>query len=279
MDADHQILDQALNFVRPVLYARVGNQTWKPGSELSSFMVVMPDGAPLVRVNDEVGFWSVPVAARSFEEGEELSPSDLITRPAVLPEANLPYIAGTRTDSGWKVAFNLDRPHPKRLEFLDLADEFAKAAEATLDQGLVRPFISSAFHAVEHLARAELLSYSLTTEEVIGARKHTQVASAFHLWAHLGNTDEAFAHLLNRLSEARRSATYLDTPLDWSEAEARAVLLSIQKFQRHVEKIARRGEKPDRINVVATRTIEAGTLVANTDAALRPLPRKRKASA
>ncbi len=279
MDAHQQLLDHALGFVRPVLYARVGNKTWTPESELSSFMVVMPDGAPVVRVNDEVGFWSAPVAGRSFKPGEELSPSDLITRPTDPPEADLPYIAGTCTDAGWKVEFNLDRPHPKRLEFLDLAGEFVNVAEAALDQGLVRPFISNAFHAVEHLARAELLSYSLTTDEVIGARKHTQVASAYQLWARLGNTDKVFARLLNRLSAARRSATYLDKPFDWSESEAKAALFDLRRFQRHVEKIAREGERPDKINVISTRAIEAGTLVARNDAVLRPPKKKRQAAA
>ncbi len=279
MDAHQQLLDHALGLVRPVLYARVGNKTWTPESELSSFRVVMPDGAPVVRVNDEAGFWSAPVAARSFKPGEELSPSDLITQPTVLPEADLPYIAGIRTGAGWKVDFNLDRPHPKRLEFLDLAGEFVDVAEAALDQGLIRPFISNAFHAVEHLARAELLSYSLTTDEVIGARKHTQVASAYQLWVRLGNTDKAFARLLKRLSTARRSATYLDKPFDWSESEARTALSDLRRFQRHVEKIARAGKKPDKIHVISTRAIEAGTLVAHNDAVLRPPKRKRGATA
>lgn len=279
VDARKQLLEHALSFVRPVLYARVGNQTWAPGGELLSFTVVLPDGAPIVRVNDEVEFWSVPIAARSFEPEEEIWPSDLITRPVAPSEGDLPYIAGVLTDSGWRVTFSLDRPHPQRLEYLDLAGEFVTAAESALNHGLIRPFVSNAFYAVEHLARAELLSYSLTADEVIGARKHTQIASVYHLWARLGNTDRAFAGLLDRLGSARRSATYLDSPLGWSQAEANETLSEVRQFRQHVEKIARKGERPSKIQVISTRAIEAGTLVAHGDATVRPARRRQRAVA
>jgi uncharacterized protein (UPF0332 family) len=274
MEAAQQLLDHALGFVQPVLWARVGNGTWRPDDTLSSFRVVMTDGAPLIQVNDEDRYWTVPVAARSFAEGEEIAPAELITYQAEAPDHELPYIAGTRTDGGWELSFDLDRPHPRRLEFLELAGEYVSAAESVLNIGLVRPFIGNAFHAAEHLARAELLCYPITTGETLAAHKHTHVASIYNLWARLGNTDAAFSDLLNKLSSVRPAANYLDKPLAWGEPEAREALLELVRFQRHVEKIAREGERPEIINVISTRDIEAGTLVRDEDAAFRPTKKK-----
>jgi hypothetical protein len=62
--------------------------------------------------------------------------------------------------SHYPLSPQLNRPHPQRAAHLEAGLEFAELARVALDKGMLRGFHENAFHAAEHLAKAELLSYS-----------------------------------------------------------------------------------------------------------------------
>lgn len=177
--------DILTRFVRLVLFARVGNGTWDEGAGLASFVVEFPyddDRDVRIRVNDEQEFWGQPTATRSFEAGESIGPTDL--QVEVVPPTDHPterFIKGRWVDGSWELEFRLSVPHPRREEHLQAGDEFVEEAEAAFLAGRFRPFYECAFHAVEHLAIAELLTYPPVASEVATAKSHSTVRSIYQL--------------------------------------------------------------------------------------------------
>jgi uncharacterized protein (UPF0332 family) len=167
------------------------------------------------------------------------------------------------------VELSLRTPSPRAAELLSVADEFVSAARWGFEQSFPRVFVENAFHAAEALAKAELLSYPVAAVEVEDSRKHTAVLSAYHLWTRLGNADSRFAALLQRLFEERGAATYGDQQTQTPAADAEALLETLVQLRQHVEDVVR-GKGPQMITVIATKEIQAHTLVANADATIRP---------
>jgi uncharacterized protein (UPF0332 family) len=119
------------------------------------------------------------------------------------------FIRGVWTGDGWELEVRLNRPHPRRTDHPRAAREFVEAADLLHAEGHLRAFYESAFHAAEHLAQAELLSYAPTAEVVSTSKTHQTVRSTYVLSARLGNTDEQFARLLITSERVRQATTYL----------------------------------------------------------------------
>lgn len=216
-EADDRLAADVLNrFVHLVLFARRGNGTWTDESVLERFYVALQadtDVDALVRINDEEDYWSSPRAARDLDEGKDLTPVDLVVArmpaPAQSPER---YISGVWVDERWRIDVRLNRPHPRRADHLAAAAEFAEAAGTALDRGALRAFRANAFHAAEHLAQAELLSYVPAADLIANARTHRSIRSTYQLWARLENTESRFAKLLQDLDDGRAAAPIYAVP-------------------------------------------------------------------
>jgi uncharacterized protein (UPF0332 family) len=167
------------------------------------------------------------------------------------------------------VEFDFRVANARGAELLAAADEFLQTARWNLGQGYVRAFVENGFHAAEALAKAELLAYPVAADEVEGSRKHTAVLSAYHLWANLGNTDRRFPGLLQELLEMRGTAKYGEGKFNCDEPVAQAQLEILLELRQHVQDILA-GDKVPVIRVIATRDIQAGSLVSRADATIRP---------
>ena len=139
-----------------------------------------------------------PRASRSFVEGEQLVPTDLVIEQIDTPPSEPErFIWGTWNGEAWVLVVQLNRPHPQRAAHLEVGLEFAELAEVALDAVMLRSFHEKAFHAAAHLARAELLSYAAALPAIADSRRHGRLGGTYQLWAHLGNTEPKIARLLD----------------------------------------------------------------------------------
>lgn len=272
-DADEALIeDMYRTYAHMVLYARTGAGTWSDDDELRRFIVYL-NGPAVICINDEPHGWSVAQTRRSLQPGELVEFEDLQSDTVARPPHRPPYFSAARTPRGWRAEFDLSTPHPSSADLLATADEFITAAETAHRSGALRAFVENAFHAAESLARLELLSYPPTAVELEGSKKHGRVQSIYDLWRHLGNTDPRFPALLRELSDLRSSATYVDKPFTLTAGTATAHLETLRDLAEHARSIAR-STKGKTINVISTRTIDAGELVSTADVTIRPAKKR-----
>lgn len=265
-DADVRILEYAIqSYVSMLLFALQVD-------ELSSFHVLLPEhGQVSVRINDQGNAWSIPRATRSYEAGELIYPDDLEVDelPLQTDTSGIPYIRGRLVDGTWKLDYKLSYAPAIRVDYYDAAVEFIRAATAAHEDGLMRVFVENAFHAAEHLARAELLSYPPSAAAVMPGARHKKLAETFNLWAKLGNTDDDYKDLFNELHRFRPAATYLEAEFRLTIDDAATMLATLLKWQWWVQSIVHEDGARNPIRVVATREVEAGALVGAGDYTIR----------
>ena len=156
----------------------------------------------------------------------------------------------------------------KRLLHLRLADEFLASAHDDLAAGRNRSAFTSAFHAAEHYAKAELLHYPLTAALVESSKKHSAVRGTYAVWARLGNAEVRFADVLNKLDRERGRATYLED--QWAtDHELAEVIATLDEMRVWVTAVVE-GRGPKVIHAISTRDIDAGSLVGADDVGLWP---------
>ena len=185
--------------------------------------------------------------------------------PLLEDTSDVPFIRAWRSGEEWTVDYSFAFAHPRRIEHLDAAVEFIRATTSAEEDGLTRAFVENAFHAGEHLARAELLCYPPTVADMLGARKHGRVWAIYNAWAKLENTEQKHADLLNRLAGLRSRATYLQGDFVLSPQDMTTMLATLLEWQSWVTSVVHEGGGVNPIKVVAAREIAAGTVVTSDD--------------
>lgn len=279
--AEQTLADDVLRrFVHLLLFARLGNGTWTEDSKLSSFHVALPSGDDeqwWVRINDEPHYWTAPRIVRDFGRGETIGPEDLHVEPVAAPRHEPErFISGVWNGEAWDLTLKLDRADPSRMTHLDAGLEFAAVADSCLDRGQLRGFHENAFHAVEHLAKAELLSYSAAIPEVTDSKSHARLRGTYQLWARLGNTEQRFARLLNELDQQRPSMTYCVGGMARDVSVAREQQVVLRDLANWVQKVVAGGGRQV-IHLYATEDVTAGQMVSRDTTSLRP-PQRSSAS-
>jgi uncharacterized protein (UPF0332 family) len=247
---------------------------------LNSFHIEFPGDNDLrvrVRINEEDVFWSHSRAAHDLEPGATIQPIDVIVEPLPLPERPAErFIRGVWTGDSWELEIQLNRPHPRRTDHLGAAREFVEAADLLLAKGHLRAFYESAFHAVEHLAQAELLSYAPAAEIVSTAKTHQTVRSTYMLWARLGNTDERFSRLLTALEQVRQATTYLRGEAESDPNHSEQQLAVLHEMLDCVAGVVEEGRGRGVVHLLASRDIRAGELVGTADLRLHSGNQRRR---
>lgn len=267
--------DVLRRFVQMLLFARRGNGTWDDNSTLHAFHVVLAadhDDQWWVRINDEPHYWTAPRAIRDFAADQSISPEDLHVEPADPPVEPERFISGTWNGESWDLTLQLERADPARAVHLEAGLEFAAVAQASLEQGHLRGFHANAFHAVEHIVKAELFSYAAAIPDVADSKTHGRLRGTYQLWAHLGNTDQRFARLLHELDQGRASITYGVGDDSRDETKARQQGIVLAELCEWVQGVVA-GDGPRVIRLYATQDISAGQMVSTDSTSLRP-PRR-----
>jgi hypothetical protein len=268
--------DVLRRFVLLLLFARRGNGTWEEDSELTSFNVVLPPGDDecwWVQINNEPNYWTAPRLIRGFEPGEQIGPEDLhVEQVASPPVAAERFISGVWNGQRWEFELKLDLPDPTRAVHLNAGLEFQAVADSCLERGQLRGFHENAFHAVEHLVKAELLSYAASVPEIVDSKSHGRLRGTYQLWAYLGNTEQRFAQLMNELDQQRPNLTYCvgaDARDESAAQEQQVVLKDLAEWVQRV--VAGEGQRV--IHLYATEDLSAGQMVSRDTTSIRP-PRR-----
>jgi hypothetical protein len=275
--------DAVDRYLRPELKTRVADGRLATGTEVLRFQVLFrTDGGPEVRVNEEVGGTvSVQPAGAMLSPGQEVAVNDVASVSAyeLRPEdAGLPHLTAFAHLGGWSLVFNFGVGHPRRNDFLTRAHEFVATAREAASAGRLGPFVDNAYSACELLAKAELLSSQPTVELVLESGSHGAIATPYHAWAKLGNTDQRFARLLKRLAELRGPGRYLDHDLALERASIDQILDDLTVMEEHVTDAVRGktvGTEFQEQTFFAKRPLRAGQLVTTEDVTIFP-PKKRK---
>ena len=255
-------------YVHMVLHARRGARTWSDDDQLTHFAVYLHEPTAIV-INDEPHAWTVARALRSLARGERLEFADVQSDQVPRPDHRRPYFSATLTSTGWTSEADLTISHPASSDLLDAATQFLVTAEQAHQAEALRAFVENAFHAAESFARVELLSFPVAADELEGSRKHAHLQSVYDLWLRLGNTDPRFPALLRELSALRASATYVNKTFTLEAQTASSQLRTLHDLAEHARSVVLE-TKGRTIKLIATRAIDAGTLVSTADVTIRP---------
>jgi uncharacterized protein (UPF0332 family) len=170
-------------------------------------------GAPQVRFNEEVKAvfkvrYSKPLD-RAMEIGEQIVLDDSIEVEDIeLTDAdpNAGHVTLFSNGGYWHIRFDFRYNAERCLEALAIGREFLDAAASSLKKKNLSAFVDNLFSATELMAKAELLL--IPDKKILDGKSHRVVSPKYNWWGKLGNTDEQYVKLLNRLASLRKPARY-----------------------------------------------------------------------
>ena len=176
---------------------------------LTAAQLIQPvTGRRTVRLNDEVRGLMVVHATRPIQKGGPVFLSDLQQFEGFdleVDELDSGHFTVFWNGEGWVASFDFRAGRAKSAGMLDAASEFLQAAQFAAERRLARPSVDNLFSACEHVAKAQLILYH---NRAARAKTHRTVHSAINSWGRLGNVNEDFLELFNRISNARAAARY-----------------------------------------------------------------------
>ena len=161
-----------------------------------------------VRLNEEVRGIGLIKVQRPVEKNEPIFASDLSGFEGFdVEEAELD--AGHFTmfwhGRGWVGSFDFRIGRAKAAETLKAASQFLDAAKYSTSKGHPRPSVDNLFSACEHVSKVHLF---LHRSPAAKAKTHRSTRSAINRWGQLGNVNEDFLSVFNRMSALRPPARY-----------------------------------------------------------------------
>lgn len=206
------------------------------GFRLRAYQLILDDETRVteIRLNEEVRA-AVRVRSRRElarddvvlgDEGIEIPFEILLTDH----DPNGGHFTAIATDHGVLTSYDV-RPNARRAaEHGDAAREYLNSAAAALKRDDLRAFVQSLFDATELMAKAYLLT--VPTSGTGSGRSHSAVHRPFNLERREGRVHDSFARLLNRLSELRPAARYLEKDFELDRAEAETMLAAASEMYR-----------------------------------------------
>lgn len=198
-------------FFAPEIERRKANSGSPDNFSIYIAQVIFPaEGAtrPRILFNDEVEGEALLRAPRPIEKGGVIYATDLQQVESFdLPDALLDsgHFTIVRSGDGWRMFFNFLRGRAKAKDMLELAAQFLEASRSSQQNGHSGPAIDNLFSASELISKAELI---LHQSRATKSKRHATIASEINIWARLGNIDQAFVALFNKLSQQRPTARY-----------------------------------------------------------------------
>ncbi|PZU18960.1 MAG: hypothetical protein DI589_23040 [Shinella sp.] len=205
-----------------------------------------PDGTRKVLFNEEVRGVALMRATRDVKLGDPVMSTDL----AHIEQFDLPddlldcgHFTIIRAAESWHMIFNFLSGRAKARDMLELADQYLQAAMESGRKGHSGPAIDNLYSSSELISKAELILHHSNAGK---AKTHGPIASGINAWARLGNIDQAFVALFNKLGQQRPSARYSDRAHSPLAPDADSYELVRAMIDRGFEKVARFTDlKPD----------------------------------
>jgi hypothetical protein len=177
--------------------------------QLIAAQMIQPEATPaIIRLNSEVRGVTLIRATRPIEKGEPVLVSDmrdLVEFDVEEAELDCGHFTVFWYGTGWTGTFDFRSGRARCAQMVESARQFLSVARFAADNGHARPSIDTLFSACELLSRAQLI---LSRSPAAKAKRHGSVSSAINAWGRLGNIDEEFLKLYNRMAQARTPARY-----------------------------------------------------------------------
>lgn len=119
---------------------------------------------------------------------------------------------------------------------LELADQCFQSSVESAEKGHSGPAVDNLFSASELISKAELI---LQRSKAAKAKSHGIVASEINAWARLGNIDQAFVSLFDKLSQQRPNARYGDREHRPLKPDADSYDLARAMISRGLQRVSR----------------------------------------
>ncbi|MBX3197914.1 MAG: hypothetical protein KF894_07190 [Labilithrix sp.] len=218
--ANQRTLNETFRFwIDPEIERRKTAGSLPAGFQLHAAQVILNVGAPTTtRINEEVRAVMLvskkpdtaakqkgdPIFWDEIQDVSEVQLTDL--------DPNAAHVTVIRIGARWLLTFDF-RYNAARVEAqVKAAEEFFDCAENARVKGHVRAFMENLFAAAELTAKARLMF--LPDEKILKAKSHGFVATRTNQDGKLGNVDQSFVELLNRLIRDRGAARYLHAPIE-----------------------------------------------------------------
>lgn len=106
---------------------------------------------------------------------------------------------------GWFLTFNFLYDRGYALNLLDAAENFLKAAEFMIQENAIGTAVDNLFSACELISKVHLRLHTILKPK---SKVHGQIHSKINNWSKLGNVNQEFVKLFNKLTEWRARCRY-----------------------------------------------------------------------
>lgn len=198
-----------------------------------------PEEEDRILFNEEVRGIALMRAPRDVKQDEQATLADL----ANIEQFDLPddlldcgHFTIIRAGEGWRMVFNFLSGRAKARDMLELADQYLQASIQSGQQGHSGPAVDNLYSSSELVSKAELI---LHRSKAAKAKTHGPIASEINAWARMGNIDQAFVALFNKLGQQRPNARYSDREHRPPTPDADSYDLVRAMIDRGLERVAR----------------------------------------
>lgn len=138
-----------------------------------------------------------------------------------------------RFNDTWSLYFDFRYNKGLSSKHIETAKEFFEAAKYSLDNSYYSSFIDNLFSCSELLAKSMLIS--LVSPNFVKISSHRAIHRRLNRFAYIGNVDQEFSELYNKLNGYRPRARYLKGDIDLDKEEADELLLKTQEMITYAE--------------------------------------------
>lgn len=226
-------------FFDPEITRRKKEKTIKDDFQLLAAQVIFfPNGEkPIIRLNQEVKATvkvkkNTDITARNFginnDEVEAIIFDDEEYQ-------NCGHVTMILFKNGYQLSFDFRYNREICKKYLLVGKEFMITSEYCYKNEFYSAFIDNAFSSIELFAKCKLLI--ATNQSMYGKTNHKAIKAEFNKYHRksITGTEQNETKTLNKLSELRKSARYLDGEFKSTEVDLEIILITIKEMYNEIK--------------------------------------------
>lgn len=238
-----RVMEQFVSlWLNPEIARRKAAGLLPPDFAVYAAQVILDPGTepPKIRFNEEVKFLVKGSFTKEVRANDPVCLNEIkdIERIDLTEEdMNCGHASMMLSLAGWHCTFDFRYNAGRIKTHLDAASEYIEVADFSLDNKFFGPFVETLWSAVELLAKGQLLAE--VDQKALSSKKHNYLVSKLNLLGHHQRTERRWAVLLNRLTELRPQARYLEGDLELGTDEAKQMLADAKDMLAFLSSYAR----------------------------------------
>jgi len=193
-----------------------------------------------VRLNKEVKAIIIGVAKRAIKVNEEFPLEDGLKEIKEIQltdrdDPDVGHLTMLQFQGNWIIHFDFRYFKTKLKEFLQAAKEFLEISKISLEKKVIRSFVDNLFSCVELLATCQI--YNMAGKDFEKKRKHRNIQMKYNSFVKIGNFKPEYKDTLNKLSDLRNNARYLQNKFVLNDEDAKKFLKIVEDMMDYTNKI------------------------------------------